>query len=87
MFQLKVKSNIEVLNDLKRSGALKSLISAGLFPSKVIYQMEIYFYIDARLAAGEKKTQAVLDAAVNFNLDERNIYRILKSYSATFIHI
>lgn len=78
------KRNIEVIHDLQKSGALKSLVSSGLFPAKVIYQMEIYSYVMARMEAGGKKTQAVKQASVNFGIDDSTIYRILKSFSASF---
>lgn len=82
-----IKSNIEIINELKRTGALKSLVSSGLFPSKVVYHMEIYFYVDAKLQSGERKTRAVREAAIQFDIDESSIFRILKSFSSSFLFI
>ncbi|WP_207425994.1 hypothetical protein [Pedobacter sp. SYSU D00535] len=82
-----VKSNIEIINDLNKSGALKSLVSSGLFPAKVLLHMEIYFYVTAKVDAGERKTEAVRKAAIDFDLDESSIYRILKSFSSKFLFI
>lgn len=83
----KIKSNIEIINELKSTGALKSLVQCGLFPAKVVYHREIYFYVDAKVEAGEKKSHAVREAAIQFNIDERSIYRILKSFSSKFLYI
>ena len=82
-----IKSNIEVINDLEKTGALKSLIQAGLFPAKVILHKEIYFYVSAKLQSGEKKTEAVRNASIDFEIDESTIYRILKSFSSKFLYI
>ena len=74
------KTNIEVINELEQSGALMSLIRAGLFPSKVLLYKEIYFYVDAKMKSGTCKTTAVTWASDQFGISDRQIFRILKGF-------
>ena len=83
MFQ-ETKSNIEVINELYRAGALKSFVRSGLFPAKILLHMEIYYYVCAKMEVGIRKTHAVNEAAVQFNLDDRTIFRIIVSISNHF---
>lgn len=74
-------TNLEVLKQLKESGALISLVRGGLMPPKVYRHLEIYYFVDARIQAGLKKSHVVREASILFCIDERNVYRILNSLS------
>lgn len=80
------KSNIDIINELEKSGALKALIQAGLFPAKILLHKEIYFYVDAKIKSGVNKTTAITWAHDDFGLSTRQIFNIMKSFQeVTFI--
>jgi hypothetical protein len=77
-------SNIQVIKELEEKGQLRGLIKAGYFPYKILYHMDIFYYVDAQIKSGVSKTEAVDSAHNHFNKDHRTIYRILKSMLLTF---
>lgn len=75
-------SNIEIINELEKTGALKSLIKAGLFPSKIYTHIEIYLYVKSKTHVGVGKTTAVTWASDLYGTSSRQIYKIIKSFEA-----
>ncbi len=74
------KNNIQIINELEQSGALKSLIAAGLFPAKILFHKEIYLYVDAKMKTGTCKTTAITWASDTFGISSRQIFNIIKSF-------
>jgi len=74
-------SNIEIINELDERGSLKPLINAGLFPAKVLFHRDIYFFVNAQLKQGIKKKSAVMNAEDRFKVKERTIYRVMAALS------
>ena len=72
-------SNIEVIKELHDRQVLKPLVKAGLFPYKLMTYVEVYYFVDSRMKLGVHKNAAVIEAACEFNISERSVYRAIKS--------
>jgi len=77
-----MKSNIQIITELEESGALKSLIKAGLFPAKILLHKQIYLYVQSKTHVQIPKTTAVTWAADYFRISQSQVYRIIKSMDA-----
>ncbi|MFD2145474.1 hypothetical protein [Mucilaginibacter antarcticus] len=76
--------NIKTANALFDEGIFSELYKAGFITTKVFVYREIYLWVQAQVKArGISKNQAVLEAEVKFDKDERTIWRALNSFTAT----
>ncbi|MFD0792768.1 hypothetical protein ACFQZX_04025 [Mucilaginibacter litoreus] len=74
--------NIQLANNLFDEGALTALYKAGFITTKVFTYREIYLWVNAQIQTrGISKNQAVLEAELKFDKDERTIWRALNSFS------
>ena len=75
--------NIERANTLFNQGVFTDLYRAGFITAKIFVYREIYLWVHAQVQArGVSKNQAVLEAEIKFNKDERTIWRALNSFNA-----
>lgn len=72
-------NNYETLCKLESTGELKSLVKSGLMPIKIGTHLEIYRMVDMRIKTGTKKTEAVLEASVSFNVCRQTVFNIIRS--------
>jgi len=73
--------NIQTANALFNDGIFSAMYKAGFITSKVFLYREIYLWVQAQVKTrGITKRQAVLQAAIKFNKDERTIWRALESF-------
>lgn len=72
-------SNYKTLCNLESTGELTNLVRSGLMPVKIGTHLEIYRMVDMRIKTGTKKTDAIMEASVNFKVCERTVFRIIKS--------
>ena len=73
--------DIQLVNTLFDEGKLTALFKAGFITAKIFVYREIYLWVHNRVAEdGITKNQAVLEAEVKFNKDERTIWRALNSF-------
>jgi hypothetical protein len=76
--------NIDNVNALYNNGTFNELYRAGFITDKIFVYREIYLWVQAQVQTrGISKNKAVLEAEVNFNKDERTVWRALNSFSAT----
>ena len=76
--------NIKLANTLFDDGVFSALYKAGLITAKIFTYREIYLWINAQMKIrGISKRQAVLEAEVKFNKDERTVWRALNSFQET----
>lgn len=74
--------NIKQANLLYNEGTLTALYKAGFITAKVFTYREIYLWVKAQMQTRNiSKNQAVLEAEVKFEKDERTIWRALNSFS------
>ena len=74
--------NIKTANALFDEGIFSELFKAGFITAKVFTYREIYLWVQAQMKIRSiTKNQAVLEAEVKFNKDERTIWRALNSFS------
>ncbi|TZF84518.1 hypothetical protein FW774_05890 [Pedobacter sp. BS3] len=66
------------LYQLYQSGTLKKLIVNGFVSPKTVYYLEICHYVNAKIAANQSKTAAVMQAAEELKKSESTIWRALK---------
>ena len=75
--------NIQLANTLFDDGVFSAMYKAGFITAKVFTYREIYLWVSAQIQVrGISKNQAVLEAGVKFDKDERTIWRALNSFSA-----
>ena len=75
--------NIQTANTLFDEGILTAMYKAGLINTKVFTYREIYLWVNAQLQTrGITKNQAVLEAEVKFDKDERTIWRAMNCFTA-----
>nr|WP_294796274.1 hypothetical protein [uncultured Mucilaginibacter sp.] len=73
--------NIKTANALFDEGIFSEMYKAGFITAKVFTYREIYLWVQAQMQIrGITKNQAVLEAEVKFNKDERTIWRALNSF-------
>ena len=73
--------NITIANQLFDQGIFAELYKAGFINAKLFTYREIYLWVHAQMQTrGLSKNQAVLEAEVKFNKDERTIWRALNSF-------
>ncbi len=76
--------NIKTANALFDDGVFTELFKAGFITTKVFTYREIYLWVQAQIKTRAiTKNQAVLEAEVKFEKDERTIWRALNSFSET----
>ena len=76
--------NIKTANALFDDGIFSELFKAGFITTKVFTYREIYLWVQAQIKTRNiTKNQAVLEAEVKFDKDERTIWRALNSFSET----
>ncbi len=76
--------NIKIANILFNEGIFTELYKAGFINTKLFTYREIYLWIQAQIQTrGINKRQAVLEAELKFDKDERTIWRALNSFSDT----
>ena len=74
--------NIKTANALFDEGIFSELFKAGFITAKVFTYREIYLWVQAQMQIRNiTKNQAVLEAEVKFDKDERTIWRALNSFS------
>ena len=74
-----LRTPLVIINELESSGDLKILVRSGFCDVKAFDHLQIYRYIDAKIQAGSKKTHAVNEAAKDFKVCNRTVFRILKT--------
>jgi hypothetical protein len=75
--------NIQLANTLFNDGVFSARYKAGFITTKVFTYREIYLWVNAQVQTrGLTKNQAVLEAEVKFDKDERTIWRALNCFSA-----
>lgn len=75
--------DIQIANTLFDEGIFSAMYKAGFITTKVFVYREIYLWVNAQQQTrGISKNQAVLEAEVKFDKDERTIWRALNSFSA-----
>ncbi|WP_259071187.1 hypothetical protein HDF24_24030 [Mucilaginibacter sp. X4EP1] len=73
--------NIKIANTLFNDGIFSAMYKAGFITDKIFLYREVYLWINAQmLTRGISKNQAVLEAEIKFNRDERTIWRALNSF-------
>jgi len=73
--------NIQLANTLFDEGVFSALYKAGFITTKVFTYREIYLWVQAQIKTRSISTrQAVLEAEVKFNKDERTVWRALNSF-------
>jgi hypothetical protein len=76
--------DIKLANTLFDDGIFSALYKAGFITTKVFIYREIYLWVQAQVRTrGVTKNQAVLEAEIKFDKDERTIWRALNSFEAT----
>jgi hypothetical protein len=76
--------NIKTANTLFDQGIFTAMYKAGFITAKVFVYREIYLWVHAQVTArGISKNQAVLEAEVKFEKDERTIWRALNAFTST----
>lgn len=76
--------NIKTANALFDEGVFTTMYKAGFITTKVFVYREIYLWVQAQVKArGITKNQAVLEAEVKFEKDERTIWRALNCFTDT----
>jgi hypothetical protein len=74
--------NIQIANQLFDNGTLSTLYKSGFITAKVFTYREIYLWVHAQVQTrGITKNQAVLEAEVKFEKDERTIWRALNCFT------
>ena len=73
--------DIKLANTLFDDGVFSALYKAGFITAKIFTYREIYLWINAQVQVrGLTKRQAVLEAEIKFNKDERTVWRALNSF-------
>jgi hypothetical protein len=73
--------NIQLANTLFDDGVFSAMFKAGFITTKVFTYREIYLWVQAQMKTrGISKNQAVLEAEIKFDKDERTIWRVLNSF-------
>src|ERR1700712_1756897 len=76
--------NINLANTLFDDGIFSAMYKAGFITTKVFIYREIYLWVQAQVKArGITKNQAVLEAELKFEKDERTIWRAMNSFCDT----
>jgi hypothetical protein len=76
--------NITIANQLFNQGVFTELYKAGFINAKLFTYREIYLWVQAQMQTRNiTKNQAVLEAEVKFERDERTIWRALNSFTGT----
>ena len=76
--------NITIANQLFNQGIFTELYKAGFINAKLFTYREIYLWVQTQMQTrGITKNQAVLEAEVKFEKDERTIWRALNSFTST----
>lgn len=76
--------NIKTANALFDEGIFSELYKAGFITTKVFIYREIYLWVQAQVKTRSiTKNQAVLEAEVKFDKDERTIWRALNCFCDT----
>ena len=76
--------NITKANTLFDDGIFTEMYKAGFITTKVFIYREIYLWTQAQIKTRcITKRQAVLEAEVKFEKDERTIWRALNSFRET----
>ena len=74
---------IQLANTLFDDGVFSAMYKAGFITTKVFTYREIYLWVNVQVQTrGLTKNQAVLEAEVKFDKDERTIWRALNCFSA-----
>lgn len=74
--------NIKTANALFDEGIFSELYKAGFVTNKLFTYREIYLWVQAQMQIRDiTKNQAVLEAEVKFDKDERTIWRALNSFN------
>jgi len=74
--------DIVLANTLFEDGIFSTLYKSGFITSKLFVYREIYNWVHEQMQLrGISKNQAVLEAEVHFNRDERTVWRALDSFS------
>lgn len=72
---------IDTANTLFNQGIFTELYKSGFITAKIFVYREIYLWVHAQVQTrGITKNQAVLEAEVKFEKDERTIWRALNSF-------
>ena len=73
--------DIKIANTLFNDGIFSAMYKAGFITDKIFLYREVYLWINAQMQTrGITKNQAVLEAEVKYNRDERTIWRALNSF-------
>lgn len=73
---------IDLANTLFDDGIFSVLYRSGFITSKVFVYRDIYNWVHEQMQQrGISKNQAVLEAEVKFEKDERTVWRALNSFS------
>jgi hypothetical protein len=76
--------NINTANQLFNQGVFTELYKAGFINAKLFTYREIYLWVQAQMQTRNiTKNQAVLEAEIKFEKDERTIWRALNSFNST----
>lgn len=70
-----------ILLELHKNKTLLEMVKRGLMSPIVLHQLEVYMWIDARMTAdkGLNKTQAVLQASIEFGRPQSYIWNCIKA--------
>ncbi len=70
---------IEILKELEDNGKLDKLVKSGLVSTCVVTHMRIFYAVDRAVQMGEKRSQAICNAAAVYNVTPSSVYRVLKT--------
>lgn len=74
--------NIKLVNTLFDEGIFSTMYKAGFINTKIFTYREIYLWTNTQVKTrGITKNQAVLEAEIKFDKDERTIWRALNSFT------
>jgi len=73
---------IDLANTLFDDGIFSTLYKSGFISTKIFVYREIYNWVHEQIQLrGISKNQAVLEAEIHFNRDERTVWRALDSFT------
>ena len=74
--------DIALANTLFDDGIFSALYRSGFLTTKIFVYREIYNWVHEQIQVrGISKNQAVLEAEIKFEKDERTVWRALNSFS------
>lgn len=75
------------LSEFQENLTVRVLLREGFMYSKINTYIEMYLYLESKIASGTKKSIAITWTADAFNTSETTIYEVIKRIRALKLHI